>query len=265
MASYFKHLVDEAKKGASEDEAKQRADDSSAKKLQSVSDRVAEYIIGLLFAAHKNVAITTAQVVVMLLTHPKALDKVREELRRSTTPTSSASGRREMKADDLVGGMPYLELCVHEALRLTQHSIGSMRKVRCREGFRLVTSEGRALRIPQGYYVGAAHALIGRAGFFENAGRFDPEAHFRTNRAGKVVPKTSAERAKNSHVPFSGGVHACPGSTVAIILIKALVASWLQLTGDSCAIQQPVPDLDYERATIAQRKGPCLLTFRLAA
>ena len=57
--------------------------------------------------------------------------------------------------------VPFLDSCLNETLRLTQHTIGSMRKVKS-AGVYVRLRSGHHVCVPRGYYVGAAHALMGR-------------------------------------------------------------------------------------------------------
>eukprot|EP00466_Bigelowiella_natans_P003370 jgi/Bigna1/142752/aug1.72_g17460 len=316
--AYLERLEVEAMRGASNDEKIQcsqsrgNSNDGNRKVGRSSTKegrrRVAEYIIGLLFAAHKNIAITSAQVMIMLLEHKKFLHIVCEEIDKAR--------KGEERLDQLIlkGQLPFLDKCVHETLRLTQHSIGSMRKVRSKKGFQFKTSDGRHLTVPHGYYVGVIHAVIGRGSYFTKPYDFDPNAHFSReesnsktrpiifpasikgdnteigtatqNRIEKkqIDPDThkrhhSLRRSKNkqqrhqcqnwrssrfAHIPFSGGVHGCPGSIIAPMLVKAIVVEWLCLTNYACEIvENPVPDLNFERATVAQRNGPCTFEFKV--
>eukprot|EP00471_Norrisiella_sphaerica_P000189 CAMPEP_0184484210 /NCGR_PEP_ID=MMETSP0113_2-20130426/5920_1 /TAXON_ID=91329 /ORGANISM="Norrisiella sphaerica, Strain BC52" /LENGTH=473 /DNA_ID=CAMNT_0026865083 /DNA_START=352 /DNA_END=1773 /DNA_ORIENTATION=- len=269
VTEFFRQMIEEAGKGPSDYET-----ENTKPKLNGIPTvhRIAEYIIGLLFAAHKNVAITSAQVVIMLLEHPDAKLRVLKELSSlrkggqdesksklsSSSPLAFLEG--DLRVEDL-NRLHFLDKCIQETLRLIQHSIGSMRKVRSNKGFHFRTSDGRKLNVPRSYYVGVTNAVIGREKFFASPENFDPDAHFKRDERGKLTPLVEG-RDRHSHIPFSGGIHLCPGFSVAPLLIKALVVEWFRLAADSGDIEKPVPKLNFERATVAQRDGPCYLIFR---
>lgn len=260
MAPYMRGLLREANQGASADEVRETRQSKRTKNIESSEDRAAEYIIGLLFAAHKNVAITSAQLTVLLLSHPDMLRRViaeAEKAKQSASKDDSKCSDGEKEGGWMRDSVPFLDSCLNETLRLTQHTIGSMRKVKSAGGWRVRLRSGHHVCVPRGYYVGAAHALMGRreGGAFAQPDKFDPDGHF-----GAPMPRSVL---RGCHVPFSAGVHACPGATVAPLLIKCLVLCWFRLTGETCTLEGGLPDLDYERATIAQRKGGCFMRFSL--
>lgn len=158
----------------------------------SVTD-VAELIVGLLFAAHKNagtprisfqyikqllflptnfdlyVAIATAQTILYLLEEQKTAGPI-DSLYAKVC--AEAKRMREYVSADMSNPLEVLaelEKCrvigcsLRETLRLTAHSIGAMRKVVCTEGWTVKVSlengDKKEYTIPQGSYVGASHFL----------------------------------------------------------------------------------------------------------
>jgi len=104
-------------------------------------------------------------------------------------------------------------ICLYETLRLTQHAIGSIRKVRSETGFHITTSDGRRLVVPKGHYVGSAHILIGRQAAFQCPDRFDPDQHFRRDEStrNKTVPLTvGGTSRRHVYSPFSRGCSCLP-------------------------------------------------------
>lgn len=54
---------------------------------------------------------------------------------------------------------PFVRSATQEALRLTGHTIGAIRKVVSKEGWRVTVGEGQTYLIPHGSYVGASHIV----------------------------------------------------------------------------------------------------------
>ncbi len=192
--------------------------------------RLATIVVGLLFAAHKNPAIGAGQALLMLLEHPLHLARVRreiEEVRRIARPHEAP--------------MPHLDRCIKETLRLTQHSIGAVRRV-VGGAFEL-----GAYRLPEGRYVAASHAALGRSPrAWDRPNEFDPDRFDETHANHRATPY--------AYIPFSSGVHACPGQRVALSFIRAFVSEAL-LRAPDLTLDGEAPPLCYERATLAQRKG----------
>mmetsp|Transcript_26402 Transcript_26402/g.63693 ORF Transcript_26402/g.63693 Transcript_26402/m.63693 type:complete len:324 (+) Transcript_26402:182-1153(+) len=206
FAPYMKVLVGEAAKGPSQDEENEQKGEVSEDRKCSVQHRTAQYVIGLLFAAHKNIAITSAQLMIMLIENKTARARVLEEV--------GSIDESKMTVEILREKTPFLDMCLYETLRLTQHAIGSIRKVRCSEtGFHITTSDGRRLVVPKGHYVGSAHILIGRQAAFQCPDRFDPDQHFRRDEStrNKTVPLTvGGTSRRHVYSPFSRGCSCLP-------------------------------------------------------
>ena len=64
---------------------------------------------------------------------------------------------------------------------------------------------------------------------------------------------------------FSAGVHRCPGQRVALEVMEISLALLLLEFGLELDGSGPPPGLCFERATLAQRKGPvrCTCSLRL--
>lgn len=80
--------------------------------------QAAEYVLGLLFAAHKNLAICSSQVICFLLENGDYRARVMAEV------LAAKSASEHMAA---------LENAIEETLRLCAHSLGAIRKARGRK------------------------------------------------------------------------------------------------------------------------------------
>lgn len=211
LAPFFRRLRDHV------------GDDPGAEKLATI-------VIGFLFAAHKNPAILAAQTLLFVLDDPRVLERVREELgalHGAERPSSVA--------------LPFLDRCIKETLRITQHSIGAVRRV---EGGPL---ELGRYTVPEGRYLAISHAALGRAkGAWESPLRFDPD-RFEDARA-------KHREHPYAYIPFSSGTHACPGQRIAIAFARDFVAQTL-LRAPDLRVEGALPPLCFERATLAQREG----------
>lgn len=165
-------------------------------KVHSLED-IADFAVGLLFAAHKNPAIAAAQAVLHVLQHDEALlaqsqgallpdvclesASVRAAAVAALVSSALHSGRQEEQQEEpqeQEGGgiMQALDKCslvekvVVETLRVTAHSIGAVRKVVEARGWRVTVNDDRdgqagscepprVFILPQGSYVGVSHII----------------------------------------------------------------------------------------------------------
>jgi cytochrome P450 len=179
---------------------------------------LADVLIGLLFAAHKNAAVGAAQSLLFLLEHPEQLARVR------------------------AGEPGHLERCIKETLRLAAHTIGGIRKV---QGEPLVVGD---YVLPVGSRVASAHWLVTTdARHFPAPEQFDPDRF-----------ASSERRAAAAWIPFSAGVHGCPGQRVGMDMMQAMVKTVLEAC-PRLELAAKLPPLDFTRATLAQRRGPAWL------
>lgn len=198
--------------------------------------RQAEICVGFLFAAYKNPAIGAAQTLLMLFEHAPWLHAIREELAQRTQEVPNL---REL---------PKLECAIRETLRLCALTIGSIRRV-VGEPFAL-----GPYRLPVGRFVSASHILMSmREDAWPHPERFDPDRFLPERREHAQVP--------NAWIPFSAGVHGCPGYRVACDFIACIVVALLERY-PTIRPAAPPPPLDFERATLAQRRGPSPVVLR---
>lgn len=81
---------------------------------------------------------------------------------------------------------------------------------------------------------------------WEYSNLYDPDRFLRT------IPK-------NYYIPFSSGTHACPGQQIASTTIKVLML--ILLIQFQFQLPKVQTELTFERATLAQRKGPFMLNY----
>lgn len=200
-------------------------------------NKASEFVIGLLFAAHKNLAICSAQVICFLLENDAYRQRVLEEL-------------REQGAD---GDLPVLENALEETLRVCGHALGAIRKVEQYPHFELTLRTGKRYKLPPGYYVSVPHAAIARdPRVWSNPDTWDPDRFSPERNEGASI--------KFAHVAFSGGHHACPGRQFAYRAIRALLTEFLSTYDVSSTA--PMPPLSFSKATLAQRAGVVKVTVQ---
>jgi cytochrome P450 len=213
----------------------------------SCSDQ-AELIIGLLFAAHKNPAIGTAQCLAMLLEHPADLALVAAEVRAADwiqIPNRAEGGKCKCTSR--------LTASLYEALRLSAHTIGAIRKVEATRGFNM-SLKGANVNFPVGTFIAASHILPHLdPAVYPTPDSFQPSRFLDQDLASDPLKFTT----------FSHGIHLCPGRHFALVTMRLVLAAILRrydvsLTGDNTTL----PPICFERATLAQRKGAVLVELQ---
>jgi cytochrome P450 len=107
---------------------------------------------------------------------------------------------------------------------------------------------GSRYTLPPGAYVGSAHILVSLDdAHFSSPERFDPDRY-------QTLPRAWP----SPWIPFSAGVHGCPGQRLALDLIGEMVAAVL-VRRPRLRAAGPIPALSFVRATLAQRTQPCWL------
>jgi cytochrome P450 len=157
-------------------------------------------ILELLFQGHELTGDSMTWTLGELVTHPEVLARLRREL-------DSVVGEEGVRSSDLPR-LPYLEAVVYEGLRRRPTNLStSVRRVK--QPFPL----GGYL-LPEGALVAICYpALSVREDLFPNPKSFDPD-HF----YGKQLPAEVWS-------PFGGGPHACPGQDLALVIMKAALAT----------------------------------------
>lgn len=148
--------------------------DDNISKLYTLND-IADFTVGLMFAAHKNASIAAAQALLYSLEFDRLradgsdLDgallmcdmctEARAMLKAVSLPGSSIM--------DSLGTCEVIEKVVLETLRVTAHSIGAVRKVVVKEGWQVTVPDDdndpaspvKQYLLPYGSYVGVSHII----------------------------------------------------------------------------------------------------------
>jgi cytochrome P450 len=198
---------------------------------------IAELIVGLLFAAHKNPAIGAAQAFLFLKERATPEDRTQcqaETKRMAESPT----------ANTLESCHRLKRVCL-ETLRLTAHSIGAVRTARKNfilDQTKYVVKRGETISLSH-----IAQSLDQSA--WKNATQFDTTLH-----------EDALYQDPYKFTTFSHGIHKCPGQVLAIsdmmITLTVLMAKY-DVTVSS------LPPVSFERATLAQREGPAPASIQL--
>lgn len=230
-------------------------------KLRLQVGDVAELIVGLLFAAHKNPAIGAAQAVLFMLEASRTGDQNSYISRAAAEARGLFHSLDPKKAVDLFSALDnckFIRNVALETLRLTAHTIGAVRKVVRHEGWTFSTSNDSAetgktsYTIPVGTYVGATHIVPNTAVEYwgKSSLNFNPDrVELQENGKDDLIFST-----------FSSGTHKCPGSRIAVMLLQLIIAVFTK-NFEITATSGVIPELSFERATLAQRVANCDVTL----
>ena len=229
--------------------------DSESHSYSYSVEEMAELVVGLLFAAHKNPAIGAAQSYLMFWEHcsendQQAIVQDAKKLLSTTTTTTSTNGSWNPAAAEDTG---LRRLCL-ETLRLTAHSIGGVRTVQ--EDFVISVTDdkdpnsSRDYVLPKAASVGLTHIApnLHPAFWGTQAAKFQLRAH-----------SMGSYQDDYQFTTFSHGVHKCPGQQLALVMLQCTVATLL--LDYEVTLPNPIPPLSFERATLAQRDGPVLVSI----
>jgi retinoid hydroxylase len=175
---------------------------------EPLSDReVRDHLITLLFAGHDTTTSTVTFLFYELLRHPEALAKLQGEL------DGTLAGGRAASAEELVAGLPELEMAMDETLRLYPPAwVGPRRAVESFEFGDTAVPAGALVN----YCSWASHRL---PGVFPEPDAFRPE---------RFTPEAKAALPKGAYVPFGGGSRTCIGMRFGQLEIKAIASRVLQ-------------------------------------
>ena len=206
-------------------------------------EEIAEFVVGLLFAAHKNAAIGTAQGYIMLLDlkSKEDLNNCTREARVFLSNTNESNLLKDWS--QLEQSCPnLLHLCL-ETLRLTAHSIGGVRKAQ-----QDIVLGGYT--IPKGATIGLSHIC---PNLQNNYWSDDPQTL-------DLQRNIDLYRDEYNYTTFSHGVHKCPGQKLALFIMECIIATLL--VDYEIQLPKSLPPLSFERATLAQREGPIMVRIR---
>ena len=169
-------------------------EDGSGLSDQELRDQV----MTLMFAGHDTATSTVTFLFYELARNPEEIAPLVEEV---------------SAADDLIGGMPRLEMALDETLRMYPPAwIGPRRSI---EPFQLC-----GIQVPGGVFVNycswASHHL---ADVFPEPSQFRPE---------RFAPEAKAALPKGAYVPFGGGSRTCIGMRFGQLEVKAIAAGILR-------------------------------------
>jgi cytochrome P450 len=198
------------------------AEDEDGSRLSDQELR--DQVMTLMFAGHDTATSTVTFLFYELARNPHEIAPLVEEV--------SAS-------DDLVGGMPRLDMALDETLRMYPPAwIGPRRSI---EPFELC-----GVHVPGGVFVNycswASHHL---AEVFPEPSRFRPE---------RFAPEAKAALPKGAYVPFGGGSRTCIGMRFGQLEVKAIAAEVLRRFRLELADPELVPSIR-QMPTLSPRGG----------
>ncbi len=165
------------------------------------ADQITGIFISMMFAGHHTTSTTASWMVIELLKHPDALERVVQEL------DELYAGGAEVSYQAL-REMPWLEASLKETLRLHPPLILLLRVAKEDLTFRDVA-------IRKGQMVGASPWVSNRIPEdFDDAGRFDPTRY--------LAPRDEEKANPWTWIPFGAGRHRCVGAAFALMQLKAI-------------------------------------------
>ncbi|XP_078079041.1 cytochrome P450 26C1-like [Mustelus asterias] len=167
-----------------------------------------EAAVELIFAAFSTTASASTSLVLLLLQHSQALEKVRQELEQHGLIHSQDCECQYSLSLDTLSRLRYLDCVVKEVLRLLPPVSGGYRTA-------LQTFELNGCQIPKGWnIIYSIRDTQERAAVYLNPDTFDPD------RFGPERDESKAGRF--NYLPFGGGVRSCIGKELAQVILKTL-------------------------------------------
>jgi cytochrome P450 len=206
------------------------AEDEDGSRLSDQELR--DQVMTLLFAGHDTATSTVTFLFYELGRNPHEVAPLTEE-------HDAVVGDRGATADDLVAGLPRLDMALDETLRMYPPAwIGPRRSI---EPFELCGVE-----VPGGVFVNycswASHHL---PEVFPEPSRFRPA---------RFEPEAKAALPKGAYVPFGGGSRTCIGMRFGQLEVKAIAASILRRFRLELAEPQREPSIR-QMPTLSPRGG----------
>ncbi|KAL3903634.1 MAG: hypothetical protein SGARI_005286, partial [Bacillariaceae sp.] len=144
-----------------------------------------------------------------------------------------------------------LQRVCYESLRVTAHSIGAVRTAKqdVIVGSKQ-SNDSKNYKIPKGASVSFSHIVpnLNETVWGSHAKQVN------INLTQQSTTTTSQYVDEYKFTTFSHGVHKCPGQHLAMILLQASLS--VLLVDYDVSFASTIPPLCFERATLAQRKGP---------
>ncbi|MEO6032209.1 MAG: cytochrome P450 [Burkholderiaceae bacterium] len=203
---------------------------------------VAGNVLTMLLAGEDTTANTLAWMIHLLASHPEALRRARDEVRR-------LAGDATALTPEQMGSLDYLEACAHETMRLKP--VAPFQVI---EALRYTTIAD--IRVPAGtavWCVMRGDSISER--HFPDPLRFDPERWLSDRNPGQA-----ASAAKRVSMPFGAGPRVCPGRYLALLEIKMAMA---MLLGQFDIERVDTPDGRAPRELMAFTMTPVGLRMRL--
>lgn len=172
-------------------------------------------LVAAMFAGHHTSSVTTAWTLIELLRHPRFLDEVREEIRRSYSENEDYTFQSLRDLEKTEGA-------VKEALRIHPPLFILLRAA-------LEDCEVLGYRVKKGNWVAVSPMVAHRdEEVFKNALEYDPD---------RYGPGREEDKRPFAYISFGGGRHKCMGNAFAILQIKTIIAVLLnrfdfELVGD---------------------------------
>lgn len=212
--------------------------------------KASEFTVGLLFAAHKNAAIGSAQSFLHLRLHGSKAHQSNARFEAKSlleSPTFSALKQ-----------CSHIRMCCMETLRLTSHALGGIRTARqnCILGKNPVLGhKGGQIELFPGEVIAISHIVpsLNKELWGQDADAYNP--------ARKEWTDAKFHPNEYKFTAFSQGLHMCPGQRVALFLMQSCVATLL--ASYEIEFVGRIPALSFERATLAQRDGNVQVKIRI--
>ncbi|KAG7338144.1 cytochrome P450 [Nitzschia inconspicua] len=248
--------------------------------------KIAELIVGLLFAAHKNPAIGAAQSFLFLqqeLDHTQK-ERCRDEAHNllitnnnnnDTAPTTPPPPPPTTTTTSI----SFLRRVCLESLRVTAHSIGAVRTVQ-KDVIVTVNNDNNdnnnnTVHIPKGSNLAFSHIIPNIAPSIWGGGSSSSSSSGKDTTTSTATNTTCSSSSSSfnwnhsislyqdeySFTTFSNGIHKCPGQELALQLMMGVVALLLVEYTVELPCDNDIPQLSFERATLAQRTGPVMVTL----
>ena len=204
-------------------------------------DEMAELIVGLLFAAHKNAAIGAAQSYLLLRGDDSPRNDIEICLKEALYVAKNHN--KVLSAQPLVKSCPQINKVCREALRVTAHTIGALRTLR-----EPLVLKDSGMRLEKGTTIAVSHIAPHLDQTVWQSAAFNTSAH-----------DDQLYRDPYRFTTFSHGTHVCPGQGLALALIQSTM---IQLLAEyEVTLPKKIPSLCFERATLAQRRAPVVVTI----
>ncbi|KAF9925377.1 hypothetical protein FBU30_004816 [Linnemannia zychae] len=199
-------------------------------------------------AGHDTTCMAIVWMLYILSTHPKVQARLRQEfLTQIGRPTSES---KNTLSYDALNGLPYLNVCVKELLRLIP-------PVPCTSRVATQDDEILGYHIPKGTEIWISQATLHtlKSVYGDDAEEFKPERWMDPSELTEEQRRTTKTVTSDmmwAYIPFLAGPRSCIGSKLALIEIKIVLYYLL------CDFEYfPVPGFKFRKATrISLRPSP---------